>query len=239
MGKGNHRAEAVVGDHQQMMLKPAGGLAQFDEFVGVARGGDDGHQAVVGRVGQPVDRRAVTALQDMDTPADLGQGPSHVIGKGIGDPGTDQVNGRALLELRHDLCQDTHVDAFIKLSQVAHFFEDHPVQQVGSRSLHPGQIHPVRQAQPRIHKVAQRLQEFPIPPIAQLPHEPDHRGLADPAGLGKLFGRHEHRFTGILDNIVSDDLSFGCQRVQLRDNTLDHRVCLGFIHRKPFEKRDK
>ena len=73
--------------------------------------------------------------------------------------------------------------------------------------------------------------EIGIPFIAQLSHEPHHRGLADLTGLGQFGNRHEHHLARVCLDVIADNAAFGCQfpvklrnaiRQCLRLNGIDH-----------------
>ena len=72
VGELNKGAFGAVRDRQKRLPDATGEFADSDQFVGIARGGDDHHEAVGRCDGQPVQGRAVAPSKDMDVLANLG-----------------------------------------------------------------------------------------------------------------------------------------------------------------------
>ena len=87
-----------------------------------------------------------------------------------------------------------------------------------------GQIHAIRQREPRVDEVPEGLQKIGVPVEIQLADEADHGRFADPAGLGQLLGGHEDGLARVLNDEVTQDSPLGRQGVPVVDDLLDHRV---------------
>ena len=88
-------------------------FGDFNELVGIARRGEDHNECVWGCDGQPVNAGAVAALENTNTGSNFSQAPSHVIGHGVGQSRTNDVDVLGCVEKVHGFAHEIDIHRFV------------------------------------------------------------------------------------------------------------------------------